>query len=381
MDGAWARANRCKEFIEQVGRFPVDENEVEAFQGKSNEQTPYLGTNLHSAFGHAAAGDKENASPRNEWVSFGRQDRARRLSLSSGADVLEHTPDCFEATLYSAGAFSHRRRIGSPATELTKLTPSNSGRLSYPTAYFPCPPPHVSAPVAATQCYNSQLMLPAAPFPSPRPKLLEDLAAEQLQYLILFLTPSALASIEQTSKSMRSRVIDTTKAWRLTFFTALPHMYSLAQLMVSRAAQPSDVSTPPASSSWIDGMAEGWSSSLESASPVVTEDSPLSFPFQSASTILYKAFLAYECGTRTWLLSCELGSGRGCAQAERSGASEFLGSERGGFEHQGCREEEARCARLVKKCAESIEAMAKEVTDAEERKIIKWFLLRMEALV
>ncbi|EZG43332.1 hypothetical protein GNI_176250 [Gregarina niphandrodes] len=40
-DGAWSRANRCKEFVELVGRFPLDEAEIEsAVAAVSGEQVP-----------------------------------------------------------------------------------------------------------------------------------------------------------------------------------------------------------------------------------------------------------------------------------------------------------------------------------------------------
>lgn len=40
-EGAWLRANRCKEFIEKFRRFPIDENELEsAFQQRSSRSSP-----------------------------------------------------------------------------------------------------------------------------------------------------------------------------------------------------------------------------------------------------------------------------------------------------------------------------------------------------
>eukprot|EP01053_Blabericola_migrator_P002145 Blabericola_migrator_1__2144@NODE_1592_length_4213_cov_128_704534_g1040_i0_p2_GENE_NODE_1592_length_4213_cov_128_704534_g1040_i0NODE_1592_length_4213_cov_128_704534_g1040_i0_p2_ORF_typecomplete_len471_score37_91_NODE_1592_length_4213_cov_128_704534_g1040_i027224134 len=302
LEGAWSRANRCKDFIEQLGRFPVDENEIEAFQGKAFESTPFQAR-------QGVTDEKENRSPSDEWSPYVHSAKNRRLSkdgYNTGSATSGQSPTDLQSGKSATSwrdvtARGYRRSTNklslgnsAAATEISKLgagplplgpAAGVQATTAYPAnAYFPCPPPHVPSVLTTATSLPSHFSLPNVPLQTNssctglsgnRSRLLEQLSNSQFRHLLKFLDPASLAVVELTSQLLCRR-IEEAEGWKLAFFNCLPHMRDLA---------------------------------LSAAAPSFTP-----FPFRTASALGYKAFFAYECGVRHWVLLRDIRHGRGLRQ-------------------------------------------------------------------
>lgn len=263
-----------------------------------------------------------------------------------------------------------RRRIGSPMTpDFTSLL-SSAPRVASAagSGYFPCPPPIAgeSGTYGLMNSYQTLSSKTATQEFHPPVKLLEELNIEQLSKLLEFLPPPGLSCLERSCSQARRLVNESINAWQNAFFNSLPHMYEVAEMHV--AGFDAEVHTP---------------------------SNRLRFPFATASGNLYKAFLAYEHGTRHWLLCTEiLQSIQRCSSATCNNAINYDSSldQPASFEaglEGACmcnstafvlRSEATRCMNTIRKCQTTLDALSRRRKSADESAVLDWFGGRLSAL-